>query len=102
MADLFTSKSRINSRRTGLDSLRSKHINDWKKITQVIRPERGLYLESADTEESKRPTSMINSTPAVASRTLSSGMISGASSPAYEWFKFILDDEDVALSLIHI
>ena len=96
MADIFTSKARINSRRTGLDSLRSKHINDWKKITQVIRPERGLYLESADTEESKRPTSMINSTPAVASRTLSSGMISGASSPAYEWFKFILDDEDVA------
>jgi hypothetical protein len=94
--EIFTSKARINSRRTDLEGLRSKHLNDWKKITQVIRPERGLYLESADTEESKRPTSLINSTPAVASRTLSSGMISGAASPAYEWFKFILDDEDMA------
>lgn len=96
MAELFTSKARMTARKTGLESLRSKHMDDWKKITQVIRPERGLYIESSDTEQSKRPTSMINSTPAVASRTLSSGMISGASSPAYEWFKFILDDEDIA------
>ena len=96
MAELFTSKSRITARKTVLEGLRSPHMKDWQKITQVIRPERGLYLEGSTTEESKRPTSLINSTPAVASRTLSSGMISGASSPAYEWFKFILDDEDVA------
>lgn len=82
------------ARNTELESNRSAHMGDWQKITDVIRPSRGTYL-SAASEVSKRPTSMINSTPAVASRTLQAGMISGASSPAYEWFKFQLDDQEM-------
>lgn len=79
-----------------LEQTRSVHIGDWQRITDVIRPSRGNYLSgNGDTELSKRPTSMINSTPAVASRTLQAGMISGASSPAYQWFKFYLDDPDL-------
>jgi hypothetical protein len=87
------------ARLTALDSRRSAHISDWQKITQVIRPNRGIYLGGSGgdgtTDVSKRPTSMINSTPHVASRTLQAGMISGASSPSYEWFKFYLDDPDL-------
>lgn len=91
----FFSKKRLNSRLTHLDSRRSPHMADWEKITQVIRPARGNYLNGGDSEVSKRPTSMVNSTPAVASRTLRAGMIGGASSPAYEWFKFELDDAEM-------
>jgi hypothetical protein len=90
----FFTKARMNARHIALESRRSAHIGDWQKITQVIRPSRGSYLEE-NSEISKRPTSMVNSTPAVAARTLQAGMISGASSPAYEWFKFQLDDEEM-------
>lgn len=89
----FFTKKRMLARATTLEQKRTPHLEDWKKITDVIRPTRGQYLEgTGETEASKRPTSMINSTPAVASRTLQAGMISGASSPAYEWFKLYLDD----------
>jgi hypothetical protein len=91
----FFSKKRMFARLTALAERRAPHLKDWQKITQVIRPARGTYLEETDSEVSKRPTSMINSTPATASRTLSAGMIGGASSPAYEWFKFELDDSDL-------
>lgn len=90
----FFSKKRMLARLAALRQRRDPHLTDWQKITQVIRPARGKYLE-ADQETSKRPTSLINSTPATASRTLRAGMIGGASSPAYEWFKFILDDLDL-------
>lgn len=89
----FFTKKRMLARLQELEDARSPHIADWQKITDVIRPARGNYLVGAGQKEtSKRPTSMINSTPAVASRTLQAGMISGASSPAYAWFKFELDD----------
>lgn len=93
MPSNFFTKKRMFARITALEETRSVHIADWQKITEVIRPARGKYLEGTSTSEvSKRPTSMLNSTPAVASRTLQAGMISGASSPAYQWYKFILDD----------
>ena len=97
MPSNFFTKKRMLARITALEQNRSVHIHDWQKITEVIRPARGKYLEGTGntSEISKRPTSMINSTPAVASRTLQAGMISGASSPAYEWFKFQLDDEEL-------
>lgn len=87
----FFTKKRMLARVTALEKRRSPHIPDWQKVTNVIRPARGRFLDQ-DEEQSKRPTSMINSTPATASRTLQAGMISGASSPAYEWMKFELDD----------
>lgn len=92
----FFSKERMKKRRTSLEARRSPHLGDWQKITQVIRPQRGQYLVSGDSESSKKPTSMVNSTPAVASRVLRAGMIGGASSPSYEWFKLQLDDGEMA------
>lgn len=96
MPSNFFTKKRMLARVTALEQARSVHITDWQKITEVIRPARGKYLEgTSPSEVSKRPTSMVNSTPAVASRTLQAGMISGASSPSYQWFKFILDDPEM-------
>lgn len=93
MASAFFTKKRMLGRVNVLESNRSAHITDWQKITDVIRPARGVYLTGDRQEVSKRPTSMINSTPAVASRVLQAGMISGAASPAYPWFKFVTEDE---------
>lgn len=94
MASKFFTKTRLLARLQELKNLRQPHMADWERITQVIRPARGKY-DLSGSEISKRPTSMVNSTPAVASRTLQAGMISGASSPAYEWFKFELDDAEM-------
>lgn len=93
MASQFFTKKRMNARVNVLESQRSAHMTDWQKITDVIRPARGTYISGDRTELSKKPTSMINSTPAVASRVLQAGMISGAASPAYPWFKFVAEDE---------
>lgn len=94
MSGEFFSKKRMLARLSRLETLRSPHLADFQKITQVIRPARGIYLDGGS-EVSKRPTSLINSTPATASRALRAGMIGGASSPAYQWFKFVLDDEEM-------
>ena len=65
MPSNFFTKKRMLARITSLEQNRSVHIGDWQRITEVIRPARGKYLEGtgAGTEVSKRPTSMINSTP---------------------------------------
>jgi len=88
------SKKRIAARLGYMKTLRDPHIPDWKRITEVIRPSRGIY-DIAEVEKSKKPTSMVNSTPATASRTCQAGMIAGASSSYYPWFKFVLEDESL-------
>lgn len=87
----FISRKRVLARLQQLKSERDPHIRDWQNITNYIRPGRGRYLYDSQ-EQSNRPTSLINSTPYDASRTLQAGMLSGASSPAYQWFMFEFDD----------
>lgn len=87
----FASRKRILARLGEMETERSPHITDWRNITNFIRPNRGRYLYDSQ-EQSARPTSLVNSTPAEASRTLQAGMVSGASSPAYQWFMFEYDD----------
>lgn len=86
------SKKRMAQRRTAMEERRNPHIKNWKSIQKFIRPGRGYFLGDQTTENADRASSMINSTPAIASRTLAAGMMAGASSPSYRWFKFYTED----------
>lgn len=77
---LLLNKKRMLSRKSALDERRKAHFSTWQKITQYIRPTRGMFLEGDSKESANLPTSLVNATPAVASRVLRSGMLAGASS----------------------
>lgn len=86
------SKKRISKRRSAMTIRRDAHLGNWKSIQQFIRPGRGNFGGDLITEKTDRASSMINSTPAIASRTLRAGMMAGAASPSYRWFKFYTED----------
>lgn len=94
LTEPFLSRRRFQQRLGMLRTERDIHLGDWREITEYIRPTRGRYLYST-VEESKKPTRLINNTPALASRTLQAGLLSGASSPAYQWFRLTTDDDDL-------
>ncbi len=87
------SKKRMAQRRTAMEQRRSPHLSNWKSIQRFIRPGRGQFLGDQNNDTADRASSMVNSTPAVASRTLRAGMMAGAASPSYRWFKFFTQDD---------
>lgn len=96
MIEPFISQKRILRRLETLREERSRHIGDWREITENIRPSRGKYLYTG--EESKRPTKVINGAPGIASRTLRAGLLSGVSSPSYPWFRLAFKGPDRELN----
>lgn len=84
-------RDRFQKRLEALRTERDPHISNWQEITDYIRPTRGRYLYKSS-EESKKPTKLINNTPTMASQVLQAGLMSGVSSPAYAWFKLTYAD----------
>lgn len=87
------SKKRMAQRRSAMEQRREPHMGNWRSIQQFIRPGRGNFGGDQTNDTADRASSMVNSTPAVASRTLRAGMMAGAASPSYRWFKFYAEDE---------
>jgi hypothetical protein len=96
-AEPFFSRKRMARRLEALRGERDAHIQDWRDITDYIRPQRGRYLYDKQ-EQSKRATKVINSAPAIASRTLRSGLLAGVSSPSYPWFRLRFAGADPQLN----
>lgn len=88
-------KDPFQKRLSTLKSEREPYLQDWREISEFIRPARGLYTK----EEQRRrrsSSSIINNTPLQASRTLGSGMMSGITSPARPWFRLTTPDPSLA------
>jgi len=76
-----------------LEDDRSSWRGQWIEITDYLLPRRGRYLtESQSTKGRKRNTKIIDNTAGQALRTLSAGMMSGLTSPARPWFRFLTED----------
>jgi len=80
----------------------SSWVNHWREIAELILPRRIRYLyERNRNRGDKMNQKIINSTGARALRILSSGMMSGISSPARPWFRLqtpyteLMDNEEV-------
>jgi Bacteriophage head to tail connecting protein len=82
--------------RAQLDNERSSFIQHWRDLSDNILPRRSRFTLSDVNKGDKRNQKIIDSTATLASRTLSSGMMSGVTSPARPWFRLTTPDPDVA------
>lgn len=78
-----------------LRSERSTFIPLYQELSDYILAHRGRFLISDRNKGHKRNTKQINNTARMAARTLSSGMMSGITSPARPWFRLSSGDVDL-------
>lgn len=74
---------------------RSSWVSHWKELSQNIEPRIGRYLTSDNDKGSKKNGNIINSTATQALRTLTSGLMTGLTSPARPWFKLGLSNAEL-------
>jgi len=88
----------FRKRLTALKSLRSFYDYEVEAVARYIRPRRmKRYWENGRPPPAARQSEhIINTAATIASRTLRSGMQSGASSPARPWFKLSTPDPDLS------
>ena len=67
----------------------------WRDLSKYILPRRSRFFISDVNKGDRRNLDIIDSTASLASRTLSSGMMTGITSPSRQWFKLSLDDDDL-------
>lgn len=73
-----------------IDRGRQANIRDWKEISQYVAPTMGEFGGERSAEDTTfiDYKKLINSTAVHAMKVLSSGMMSGLTSPSVPWFKF--------------
>lgn len=74
---------------------RSSWMPHWEELNRNFHPRRGKFNVSDRNKGNKR-NQLSNNTPIFAKRTLRSGMMTGATSPARPWFKLGPPDPDLA------
>lgn len=79
----------FETRRKELDSPFNEIKGDLLELSQYFYPRSTRFLANeVNKTNRKKNTKIIDSTPVIALRNFSSGMMSGATSPAQNWFKF--------------
>lgn len=74
---------------------RESFMSHWSDLAEYILPRR-IKKDIQDTNSGERKnTSIIDSTATMAARTLSSGLMTGITSPARTWFKLRTDNEEL-------
>lgn len=79
-----------------LETERSSFISHWRDLNDYILPRRGRFTLSEGNRGDRRSKNVIDSTATFAARTLSSGMMSGVTSPARPWFRLTTPDPELA------
>lgn len=67
----------------------------WRELANFTRPRSTRFIASEVNRGDRRNTTIIDPTALEASRTLSSGMMSGITSPARKWFRLATPDPDM-------
>jgi hypothetical protein len=102
MPDTFYDAGNIKDRVARLEALRGAMWSErasfdahWREIADFMVPRRGRFNPSDRNKGDKRNQNIIDSTGRFASRTLSSGLHAGMTSPARPWFKLSTHDPDL-------
>lgn len=83
------SKKYFELRRLELDTVFNEIKADLQELAEYFYPRAVRFLASdVNKTNKKRNSKIIDSTPIIALRNFSSGMMSGATSPAQNWFRF--------------
>lgn len=95
--DSYESKRHLNELlRSQLDTERSSFISHWQDLGRFILPRRPRFFIDDVNKGDRRNYDIIDSTATFAARTLSSGMMSGVTSPARPWFRLAPPDITLA------
>jgi hypothetical protein len=92
------SKRKAYERRLAeLVMFREPLMHEWRDISDYFYPRRveSLYYGEQRNTRNRRNTKIINTTSTMALRTLVSGLMSGATSPARPWFRLSTPDPDM-------
>jgi hypothetical protein len=92
----YTKRTRYEQLRTAAQTERSSFDAHWKECADFVRPRRAKFQVTDKNRGDRRNQNIIDSTATYASRTLSSGLHAGMSSPARPWFKSTIADPDLA------
>lgn len=92
----YTRRARYEQLRTALMTERAGFDSHWKECADFVRPRRPRFQVTDKNRGDRRNQNIIDSTATFASRTLSSGLHAGMSSPARPWFKSTIADPDLA------
>ena len=87
-----TLKQRLNKQLGLLKQERTSFETHWRDLSDFISPRSSRFLVSDANRNDRRNTKSVDPTATLAERTLSSGMMSGITSPARPWFKLALPD----------
>lgn len=75
---------------------RTSFIGHWNELSAFIKPRRARFVTTDVNRGGARSNKIIDSTATYAARTLSSGMMSGVTSPARPWFRLTTTDPDLS------
>lgn len=90
-----TTQERLNKQLKQLESERSSFEPHWRELSDFINPRGSRFLTSDVNRDNRRNTNIVDPTATLAARTLSSGMMSGITSPARPWFRLATTDPDM-------
>ena len=74
---------------------RSSFISAWREANDFVSPRRARFFVTDTNKGDRRTNDIIDNTATRALRTLSSGMMSGITSPARRWFRLATPDPDL-------
>ena len=87
-------KQFYNKHLSSLETERSSFDTHWRDLSDFILPRSSRFLTS-DRNKSTRNTKIVDPTATMANRTLSSGMLSGITSPTRPWFSLGTPDPEM-------
>ena len=78
-----------------MEAEKASWLTHWMELTDYILPRRGRFSTSDNNRGNRRTKHIVDMTATFAAKILSSGMMSGISSPARPWFRLSTGDQDL-------
>lgn len=88
-------KQDLQKQLSQLKSERQSFEPHWKELSDYTRPRSTRFMSSEVNRGDRRNSTIIDPSAVEAARTLSSGMMSGITSPARKWFRLATPDPDM-------
>lgn len=95
MAEALTTRKRIETLQSALQTERSSFDADWRELSDYLMPRRSRFISNDRNRGGRRNQNIIDSTARFAVRTLQSGLHAGLTSPARPWFQLTTPDPDL-------
>lgn len=88
-------KQQLNKQLSQLKAERLSFEPHWRELSDFTRPRSTSFTASEVNRGDRRNSKIIDPAAVMAARTLSSGMMSGITSPARPWFRLATPDRDL-------